>query len=275
MGRKRLFSTAALTAMADTELTGLDWRIYLWVSLHDGMSLVKGRGAGCFASNKTIFAEADCDYSAGCRALSKLVDRGHLVRERVGRSTRYRVAFDAPDMLQAGNLSDGAKGCEPASESAAIYDRDFSESRRNLPKTARDYSPLSGELVSVETEELDSIEMAHRSDARFDDDPLSAASFKIDLSADRGKEPAEAGLGRGYALTRYLPPHLERMPIGAQVARIDQAYTQIGRQPELLAAEEREGLSEWLNSIAEEHMGTETDAIGQQAHRLREDLYTW
>jgi hypothetical protein len=90
---KRLFSTAPITAMQDHELTGLDLRVLLWVSLHDGMSLLRGSGNGCYASNQTLFGEVGCNYSAGCRSLSKLVDRGHLVREAKGRMTIFRVVF--------------------------------------------------------------------------------------------------------------------------------------------------------------------------------------
>ena len=118
MGKPRIFSTASVAAMNDSELTGQEWRILLWVSLHDGMTLHKGKCTGCIASNLTLFREAQCDYSSGCRSLSRLVERSHLMREKRGRATVYRVTFPEPDALQARNIfgSSSASKVPPADQ---------------------------------------------------------------------------------------------------------------------------------------------------------------
>ena len=182
---KRKFSTASVVAMADQRLGGLHWRLYLWVSLHDGMSLEKGKGAGCFASNKTLFAKAGCDnYSSGCRALSQLVEWGHLDKSKHGRATTYRVKFPDPNMLQTGNQSI-EMDCGEAIEPDAIGCMEISETPGKLPKTAQDYSPLSGELDSVETGGLDSAKQRDLKsrDAWADENlPIGARLQRLELA---------------------------------------------------------------------------------------------
>jgi len=275
MGKPRLFSTAAVSAMRDTELTGLDWRVYLWVSLHDGMSLLKGKGMGCIASNKTLFAEVGCDYTAGCRSLSKLEKAGHLVREKLGRATRYRVAFPDPDNLQAGNISDRAKACRPASDEGAIACRDNFEARRNLPKTASDYILQSSIKNSSEEGIKDSTKVAHLSGAHpSDDDVLDSIFASGRFSSERSpkrKDPAEAGCGE-WALKPHLPSNLSKLPLGAQVSRIEAAFNAIGRDADRMASDERSMFAELLYNIGDEYSGGELDAVAQQANRLWEEM---
>ena len=173
--RPRLFSTASVVTMRDAELTGQEWRVYLWVSLHDGMSMLKGKGAGCFTSNLKLAEQVQCDYSSLCRSLSKLVERGHLVREKMGKTTTYRATFPEPDNLQDCNISPSKSGaiackaatdddgiaCKVANEGGSTTCNEILEKRRKLPKTAEDYSPLSGELYSAEAGRLDSAKLRH------------------------------------------------------------------------------------------------------------------
>lgn len=266
MARKpRLFSTAPITAMQDRELTGLEWRVLLWVSLHDGMSLLKGSGAGCYASNLTLFAEVGCDYSAGCRALSNLVKRGHLAREQVGRSTRYRVVFGDPDSLQAGNLSAPQQVAGSQVGSPGYVAEHAQQEHEKPTETPSDYSPRSGELHSVETGELDSTEVA--------DVCTSASSFGIDKSAKKvGKRGGEAGLGSSWSFAATLPHNFRRLPAGAQVARFEQAFADIGRNADRFDSREREAFAEWLNETAETFWD---QPHGQQAQRLFEEINEW
>lgn len=282
MGKPRVFSTASVGAMRDTELTGLDWRVYLWVSLHDGMSLLKGKGMGCIASNKTLFAEVGCDYSAGCRSLSKLVDAGHLIREKLGRATRYRVAFPEPDNLQAGNISDRTKACRAASEDEAITCREDSETPGNLPKTASDYILLSSRLYSSEEGIKDSTEVAHLSGAQHsgfgfaadEHDGFVAADLVPNLSADRKRDPAEAGRG-SRSLIPYLPRNFDDLPSAAQVARLESAFSRIMRDADNMPEQEREVFCSLLWSVYEATQGTDNESTSQQAYRLHEEMVQW
>lgn len=252
MGKPRVFSTAAISAMQDTELTGQKWRIYLWVSLHDGMSLLSGKGSGCYASNKTLFDEAGCDYSSGCRALSKLVKRGHLIREQVGRSTRYRVTFPEPNSLQACNISASAIGGEPASENAPITCKPKWQALEKAGEREGDYSPLSGELHSVETEGLNSIKMAGFSDF--------------------GLNGAEAPALRGVSISAWLAQNSKRftnLDTPAQLCRFEEAFKAVGGDAERIESRDRSAWVEWLFTIADEFAG---QPVGHHAQRLYEEL---
>lgn len=282
MGKPRLFSTAAVTAMRDPDLTGLDWRVYLWVSLHDGMSLLKGKGMGCIASNKTLFAEVGCDYSSGCRSLSKLVDAGHLVREKLGRATRYRVAFGDADNLPTGNLSPAGMTCQPASETPAITCSDFSETRRNLPQTASDYILQSSRIDFSEESIKDSTEVAHLSGAQHSgfgfaaDEQVGfvAADLAPDLSADRKRDSAEAGRG-SRSLIPHLPSNFGDLPSTAQVARLEAAFNRIMRDADNMPEREREVFCSLLWSVYEATQGTDNESTSQQAYRLHEEMVQW
>lgn len=274
MAKKRIFSTAAVSAMQDTELTGQDLRIYLWTSLHDGMSLLKGKGMGCIASNKTLFAEVGCDYTSGCRSLSKLVERGHLIRDKHGRATRYRVVFPDADSLQDGNLSTDAKGCRTASDAAAIACRDNFETRRNQPKTDGDYILQSSRINSSEEGIKNSTEVAHFSSAHHSDDDIFDSIFasgKFTSERQKGKDPAKAGAAE-WALKPHLPSNLSKLPLGAQVSKIEAAFNAIGRDADLMAYDERSMFAELLYNIGDEYSGGELDAVAQQANRLWEEM---
>jgi hypothetical protein len=166
----RKFFTGAVALIGDQRPSALDLRVYACVSLHDGMSLVKGKGAGCYASNLKLAGMIGCDYTSLSKSLSRLVTWGYLLKERHAedrRCTTYRCVFDFPDGWSNGQVSGqpivGDPANDPlkvvgrdAAEQAKVVGRPSSETRENQPKTAQHYIPLKGELDSVETEELDS-----------------------------------------------------------------------------------------------------------------------
>jgi len=167
---ERKFFTASVELVRDPRPSALDFRVYACVSLHDGMSLLKGKGAGCFASNQTLAAKIGCDYTSLSKSLNRLVEWGYITKERQAddkRCTTYRCVFDFPDSWRDGQLTGGAVvgetanhrfkvvGLEPA-QTAEIVGRAISETHGNLRETATHYIPLKGELDSVETGELDS-----------------------------------------------------------------------------------------------------------------------
>lgn len=91
--QQRVFATVPQHVISDTELTGQDWRVLLWVSLHDGRSLVRGNGAGCFVANERLARRVQCEISSLSRSLTKLVKLSYLQREKSGKNTTYRVIF--------------------------------------------------------------------------------------------------------------------------------------------------------------------------------------
>lgn len=242
----RIFTTLPTRAISDSELTGLDLRVLACVSLHDGMSLLKGKGAGCYVSNANLAALVGCDYTSLSKSLSRLRDRGYLVQERQADDKRmitFRVPFPACNGWRDGQLSRAAqtpaKSAAPRPDTTELVGEDANgfgeivgrenpESRQNLPKTASQYIPLKGELDSVETEEIDSPE---------------------------GARLTTRGLGEG-----------ERVPsIGEQLARFERAFKQ---QPEGL------NLVEWVRWLewAEEVSLGESDTDAGRARRLIEEV---
>lgn len=146
--------------MADN-LSGLDMRVMLCVASHDRLSLVKGKGQGCRASNERMSQMVGCSYARLCTTLTNLTASGYLRQEKLGRNTVYRVIYTDDDRLLFGKVSGRSKGCLPAAETGVT---DYQHSQRtgaNLPETASQYIPLNGGRYSVETGEENSVETAH------------------------------------------------------------------------------------------------------------------
>lgn len=253
MGKPRLFSTVPARAIADDRLSGLDWRVLAGVSIRDGMSLVKGKGAGCYASNVTLAADVGCEYSSLSKSLARLLEYGYLKMERQAddkRMTTYRVHFEAPDSWPSHQASTseavGGTANQPqkvigrnAASSAKVVGRDFPASGGKQPQTASHYIPLKGELDSVETEELNSSEEAH-------------------LTA------------------RSLPGRSESEAVGAWLAQIERAWK--GEEGSVTLRQSTDAelaeLNRNLSEIFEDHCG---EPAGYQAERLLEriDLVCW
>jgi DNA-binding MarR family transcriptional regulator len=190
MGKARAFYTVPTRAMRDERLSAVDHRTLGCVSIHDGMSQVKGKGAGCYASNQTLAAKVGCDYTTLSKSLSRLQEWGYIIKERQvddRRMTTYRVNFAGDDSWQDGqsivgktaNRSEEVVGLD-ASDRPEVVGEQFSETRRNQPETGEHYIPLKGELDSVETGELNSLEKARltsRFARRKDDGPKVGAEL--------------------------------------------------------------------------------------------------
>lgn len=96
---ERVFFTGSIRIIRDPRPSGMDMRVYACVSLHDGMSLVKQSGRGCYATSATLTSEIGCDAANLSRSLKRLVDWGYLTEERQDdrRRKTYRVTFPARD----------------------------------------------------------------------------------------------------------------------------------------------------------------------------------
>ena len=126
------------------------------------MSLVKGKGAGCYASNATIAQEVGCDYTSVSRSITRLLDWGYIVRERNPddrRMTVYRVKFPPRDSWPKCQASTPKVVGEAANPEADIVGNGRSEFGAELRKPDDHYIPLNGELNSA-NQELNSLERA-------------------------------------------------------------------------------------------------------------------
>lgn len=195
---KRTFGCLPRRMFCDPAPSALDIRFCGAIALHDGMSLVKGKGGGCFASMKTLSEEVGCDYTSGSRSLSRLLRWGYVVREPQiydKRKFTLRVVYDGADSLQNGQQSapqevgefandDPEIVDEPANYPAEIVGRDFSETRRNLPETAEHYISLNEEIDFVETSEINSAKRRDFDFDEFSDHPFSDHSEHVADSSD-------------------------------------------------------------------------------------------
>lgn len=147
---ERLFFTGSTNIIRDPRPSGLDLRVYACVSLHDGMSLLKKSGRGCYATFATLTAEIGCDAANLSRSLKRLVGWGYLTEERQGdrRRKAYRVIFDTEEGWRFRQQSTGE-----------LVGNDHSGNGGNLSQTEQHYSSLKG-LYPSEEEKLNSPEGA-------------------------------------------------------------------------------------------------------------------
>jgi hypothetical protein len=170
---KRTFFCNPRRIIRDSRPAALHHRVLGAVALHDGMSLVKGKGGGCYASYKTLAAEVGCDYTNFSKAITSLIRWGYLVREPQildRRKFTLRVVYDAEDSWSIDQHSNRDIVGEQTNDltkivgqnttnNAEIVGRKISESRRNLPKTASHYISLKEELDFEESNEIDSAKL--------------------------------------------------------------------------------------------------------------------
>jgi DNA-binding MarR family transcriptional regulator len=149
-GKERLFFTGSTRIIRDPRPSGLDLRVYACVSLHDGMSLLKKTGRGCYATFATLTAEIGCDAANLSRSLKRLVEWGYLTEERQDdrRRKTYRVTFESAESWQNRQQSPDE-----------IVGNGQSGNGGNPPQDEQHYSSLKG-LDSPEGEKLDSAEAA-------------------------------------------------------------------------------------------------------------------
>jgi hypothetical protein len=190
-------------------------------------------GAGCTASNKVLSTRLGCDYSTLLKLRLRLEELGYIeveARESQYRLEVVRVipdhladpakwpfdpAYIGPDCQKAWNrnhgevamksrpehgqshgeatMSAGEDHGDPAISAPGNHGDEFSETRRNPPKTADQYIPRRGGTYSSEEGETYSSEEA-RSVSRA---PRGARPIGDCLPLGRKRNSAEAGLGSG------------------------------------------------------------------------------
>ncbi len=298
MGKGRNFTTIPARALADTQLSALDLRCLGVISMHDGMSLLNGKGAGCFASHATLAAKVQTDISNFSKSLSKLVRLGYILREPQQMDRRrftLRVIFSetdtwrndqtSPDEEEAGNVGETtnhANGslAKPPTNSPEIVGDAKSQTPEVSTENGMYYIPLNGELHSVKTEELDSPEGAHREnrDARGKEEVDFINAVFEDLSRprigrnqSRGKNSAEAGLRRKVSIREHLPSGdaWNRLSQEAKLCRIEDALKRNNWNVDAWDYEERVTFEAYLFEVADSHAG---DPAGYQAGRILDEI---
>ena len=280
MGKPRTFTTLPVAMIADTDLTALDLRVAAVIALHDGMSAVKGKGGGCYAKNLTLAGLARTDPTNFSKCLSRLISKGYVTREpQLMDKRRFTLRVQYPEdeswrvdqpSGERVNAETGEIVGEPAKPEPEIVGEADSQNGGFSKETGRHYISLKEELDSVETEKLNSSEEARLGDTSFppEDD---GQCYRVNDAIRQGRDAAKA-VAIEWALDAHLPPNLEALPLGAQVSKLDKAFTAIGRNPNALHDQERAKYTHLLTDIFETFMGGDQDATAQQALRLSEDM---
>lgn len=158
----RAFYCPPTEALSDMSLTALDHRILGAICLHDGMSRLKGNGAGCYASYKTLAAFVGTDITNFSKGVSKLVGAGYISREPQKMDKRrytLRVEYRANLVGETTNNTNEIVG-ETDNLIPKVVGEDNFETRRNPDNSDAYYISLKEELDSVETGEINSDESA-------------------------------------------------------------------------------------------------------------------
>jgi len=250
----RTFTTLPARAIADTSLTALDLRCLAVIALHDGMSGPKGAGGGCFARNATLAALVRTDVTNFSKSLTRLIRLGYVSREpQVMDKRRFtlRVEYPADDSWRTDQQSDDGNVGEQTNNRPEIVGEEA-----NLPaeivgdgesgnggfskETGRDYIPLNGEIDFEESNKLNS---------------------------HNGRVVADAR--RPAGIICQISDGFRRLPVGAQVAKVEAAFAALDRDPSAIPPDERKLVSDWLLGTYDEFPD---EPFGQQAARIYQEI---
>jgi DNA-binding MarR family transcriptional regulator len=121
MASKTLFATLPLRALSDATLSALDLRVLAVIGLHDRLSRLRGKGAGCWAGNETLARECNCRLDSLSVVVTRLKAKGYILRDKDPTNRRkrvYRVVHDDRAAAQLSNGKGGADSLAPAQVSA-------------------------------------------------------------------------------------------------------------------------------------------------------------
>lgn len=162
---RRQFYCLPRRALADKNLTALEHRVLGAISIHDGMSKRKGKGAGCYASYRTLTDLVGCDYTNFSKAVSRLIRLGYVCREpQIMDKRKYTlfVIFDeesdwsphqpSSDLIVGDFTNVLKQNCQRAyNNSSKVVGDGKLETNGKLQKTGEHYIPLNGEIDSKQS----------------------------------------------------------------------------------------------------------------------------
>lgn len=88
-----------MRALIDDRLSGLELRALALYAFHDRLSLTRGSGQGCFASNRTLSIRLRCDYTSLSKVRTSLEKKGYIRLEARAGAKRLEVVRVIPDHL--------------------------------------------------------------------------------------------------------------------------------------------------------------------------------
>ncbi len=284
MAKPRQFTTLPTRIISDTRLTALEQRCLMVIALHDGMSLMRGTGAGCYARSATLAELVKTDITNFSKAVSRLIKFGYIVREAQQNDKRrftLRVVYGDENSWRSDQLSDADSQPEIVGEKTNLTPDLFGEGTNfppklvgegdsknggNLPNSDPQYIPLNGEIDFVRNEEINSVETARHA---FCAPRVGARQNGEIVPFGSKKDGAEAAAARKVSITGQLSRTFSKLPPEAQLSRFENEFDKIGRNPNLLTSKERGLWDEWLFCLADDFAG---EAVGHRAQRLYEEM---
>lgn len=270
-GKVRTFTTLPVAAIGDDRLHAVDIRVLASIALHDGMSLVRGTGGGCYARHKTLAEEVGIDYARFSKSLRRLREFGYVQVEEQSNDRRrktMRVPYPKDGSRPIGPeivvTSDNHLVDMVDNETGEIVVKRESENPANpgIPKPLI-YS-VKQELDSEESGEIDSIEMAHRGDAGCNEQDVSrlvqATIGSLGHRVNRQELPT-----CGISIYDLLPSNWNKLQTPAQVSRLEAALQRIGKDLSRLQPEHSGLVLKSLRRIADDFP---EEKFGRQADRL-------
>jgi len=283
VGKPREFTTLPVRAIADTRLTALELRCLAVIALHDGMSLVRKTGPGCYARSATLAELARTDISNFSKATSRLLKFGYLVREKQQNDARrftLRVTYGEDDSWRvdqpsAANPALGIVG-EPTNDSPEIVGDAAnicpeivgdgeSENGSFPPLPGPQYISLNEELDFVETNEINSVETAHFAVREMRGGEFSHDDFSVSGISPR---PQAKQAVRKASIAERLGQSWAKLEPLAQLVRFERELRAVGGL-DSLNRQERLMWERWLFEAADKHLG---QPASFHANRLLDEL---
>lgn len=273
MGKVRTFTTLPVAAIGDDRLHAVDIRVLAAIALHDGMSLVRGTGGGCYAKHKTLAEEVGIDYARFSKSLRRLREFGYVQVEEQSHDRRrktMRVPYpkdgSRPTASEIVVTSDNQLVDMVDNETGEIVVKRKSENPANpgLPKPLI-YS-VKQEIDLAEAREIDSIEMAQQVAACDDEQDVSelvnSAIGQVGKRTNSKELPSSE-----INLVDLLPQSFNKMSLDAQLSKLERALTDIGWNDSRLIGRHSVWLREFLGDTVTEFLG-EDGTTGWRAERM-------
>jgi hypothetical protein len=222
-----------MRAVIDPRVSGLKARALQLYAWHDRLSLTRGEGSGCTASNKTLCARLGCDYTTLIKLRKELEADGYIQLEPRQGGKRLEVVRVIPDHLAApeswpfdqsyigpncleawqgavtnvGEIAnnEGDEVGEIANAEPGKVGDANSETHGNQPKTGAQYIPLEeGETYPPEGGGRYSSEEAHFAESARSGEPVCrdklrlSVMFASNLLGSQREIASRAGVQTGY-----------------------------------------------------------------------------
>ena len=233
---KLAFAPIPIRAIGDKRLTTTHWRILAAIAFHDRISGPREKGAGCFASNKTLADKAQINYSNFSTAVNELGRWGYVeaAPHPLSKRTRvYRVLYEA---LPVGK------------QSAPL---------NSLPVGEQSGRNTTGEALPVGKKTADMVcppnSQAHEIADFSYDNIFSETVIDSAKQEESSVETAPIKIGAGLQSDKY------RRNVGAYLARLE---TSLKANGETLDDDERD----YIEALADSF--DRTDPLHNQALRL-------